>query len=116
MSPKPTNLPVKIGLILGAIMFFVNGVSDILNDRSIFGIIQLVGAALNSIMLFRLKSITVSQSIEYIIFFVNSIVALIIAYDYIKSGADYIQYVWILTALLYILVIFVKRRRVARTN
>jgi len=93
----------------------MNGVIAISQTKLTFGIIQILVSLLNFGMLFNFKSISTKQYLGDLILIMNSLVALIIAFEYIKTGGKYIQYVWMFTSVLYLVVLVIKKRK-ARSN
>ncbi|MEM9823691.1 MAG: hypothetical protein AAF985_21575 [Bacteroidota bacterium] len=66
---------------------------------------------LNFAMLLNVKSFPAKQRIEDLIFVINSIIALVIAYEYQTSGAKYIQFAWGLTSIIYVVVLIIRKRK-----
>ena len=89
----------------------MNGILAISKANLFFGIIQIVGSVLNFGILLNTKSISAKQKTEDLILVMNSMIALIIAFEYFKDGGKYIQYVWMLTSILYIIVLVIKRSK-----
>lgn len=102
---------LRFGFLLGGFLLLMNGVIAISQAKLIFGIIQILVSLLNFGMLFNFKSINSKQKLEDLIFIMNSLIALIIAFEYIRTGGQYIQYVWMFTSILYIVVLVIKRRK-----
>lgn len=102
---------LRFGFILGGFLLLMNGVVAISQTKLLYGLIQILGSILNFGMLLNLKSVNYKQKLEDLIFVMNSVIALIVAFEYINLGGKYIQYVWIFTSILYIAVLVIKNRK-----
>lgn len=101
----------RVGFILGGLLLLMNGLVALGANQPLFGSIQLVAAGLNIGMLFKSFSERSKQRLEALLFLMNSVMSLFIAIGYVQSGAHYIQYVWIFSALLYVVVFFIRIRK-----
>ncbi len=106
----------KFGFILGAFLFLLSGINAISEGQYVFAAIQILAAILNIGMLFQFNNARKRQIGEMLIFLLNSIIALVIAIQYIQSGTQGIQYVWLVTALLYLVVMLIKKRKTSSSN
>lgn len=116
MSSKRKKRLARFGFILGGLLFLMNGIAALSQTQFVFGLLQLVGALLNFGMLVKLKSIDAKQKLTNYIFGINSIIALVIAFQYVKTGGRYIQYVWILTAVVYMLALITKNKKAINSS
>lgn len=101
----------RFGFILGGILLMMNGVIALGQSQIAFGLIQIILAILNFAMLFNFIKLKSKLKMDDLIFILNSLIALIIAISYIKAGGEYIQYVWILTSIIYIVALLYKKRK-----
>lgn len=73
--------------------------------------LQLLAAFLNLSMLVPFKSRPMKGKLELGILVMNILVALSIAIDYILIGKTYIQYAWMLVAIMSCVTLLIKLRR-----
>ncbi|GAB5564267.1 MAG: hypothetical protein Wins2KO_13300 [Winogradskyella sp.] len=106
----------RFSFILGGLLLLMNGIVSINETKLTFGIIQIFSSMLNFGMLLNIKLISVKQKTEDLILVMNSIIASIIAFEYLKSGGKYIQYAWLLTSIIYLVVLFIKKRKTMPNN
>ncbi|XOV93619.1 MAG: hypothetical protein ACFHWX_02690 [Bacteroidota bacterium] len=90
----------KITFILNGTLFLLGGVAVIDEGNLALGLFQLFTSLLNYVMLIRFSNTRIRQGFEYAMYIMNIVIALLVAFEYIKMGKSYIQYAWILAAIL----------------
>lgn len=103
----------KIAFILNGFLFLMNGVMLIDTSQFAFGSIHLVAAVFNFSMLYNFKNFKINASFDYVIFILNIIISAVVAIQYMQAGKSYIQYPWLIAALLstFALVLKIKKRK-----
>ena len=108
---KRKRLSKIVGALNGAL--FLMGAFSLFGEGKIFfGVLQLIASVFNFIGLARFGNLNVNFFFQQAILLMNVIVALSVAIDYVNKGTQYIQYVWMLTALLSlgVFVLFLRRK------
>ena len=99
MDEKRKQTLSKISYALNGTLFLASGILLLDEGKSLFGLMQVAAALLNLGMLPQFKY-QIKQKFSSAIHVMNVTVALATAVDYIQSGKSYLQYLWILAALL----------------
>lgn len=93
----------KVKQAINAFPFLTSSLDYFVKNELSMAIICLAIAIIN---LLAIKFIKIHQNIRAIILMgFNSILAILIAFDYLNSGSKYIHIAWFLVALLYVVVI-----------
>jgi len=100
MSKNKKEKLYKVPTILNAFLFVFSGFTFIGSNKILFGIIQIVAGSLNLILLPNRIPQKTKTIFSYLVFVFNIIVAVTISIDYFNAGKEYIQYVWIVVALI----------------
>lgn len=105
---------IRFSTILAALLFAMSALSFFKAGQVLFGFILLIISGLNiTVLVFLNKR---QRTTNIVLNFMNTIAASITAYDYIQRATDYIHYVWMLTAFMFltltIYLIFKKDRRI----
>lgn len=96
---------------LNGCLFLLSGITACLDWKIVFGIIQIIAGLINLSFLLKRLTATQKNGLQILVYLMNIIVAITVALDYYNEGTEYIQYVWILTALISVipLVIFLRK-------
>ena len=90
-------------------MLFLLGAWGFINDQKLFfAAIQLLASLLNFGMIWNLRKGLNKSWLELTILFMNIIVALTVAIDYIQAGKTYIQYAWFFAAFMSAIAFLIK--------
>ena len=89
---------IRFVLIVNAFTLFMGGLHFVGDGKIGFGSLQFITAALNVALLFTNTPARTSYCLYLLLFALNILIAISIAYDYIQQGSKYIQYMWMLTA------------------
>ena len=108
-SPKKQKINL-FTFILSGILFVMGGLLLILEDKTWLGVIQVIAGAFNFGVAI-LKSRKFKSWLELVILFFNILVAASVAWDYILEGKKYLQYAWIMAALLSAIAMIITLRK-----
>jgi len=108
ISERKKKRAGKIAFILNGLLFVLNGVVIVGEAKLFFGIIQIIAGLLNFGMLSQKIKPQTRNILDYAIFLINIVIALLIALDYSQQGKAYIQYAWIFISVLYFLALLYK--------
>lgn len=98
--------------VLAGILFLLSGFGFIENGKLLFGIFQIAGGALNLFHGFNLKKqFYKNKNLSLAVGIANIIIPFTIAVDYFQSGAKYIQYVWVLVAVISLVAFIIHIRK-----
>lgn len=115
MNQKKHKPIERITFLLNGFVFILNGVILTSDLKLIFGLIQILAGISNIIML-AVKIERTKQKLYYLIFVLNILVALATSFDYFILGKKYIQYVWILIALLSLITLIMHSKKVKKVK
>ena len=106
----------KIVFGLNGVLFLLGGITLLEEAKVVLALIQLIAAITNLAMLPRFIPEARKVYLSIIVLIMNVVVNASIFYDYLMAGKQYIQYVWLLAALLSVvaLVVIVRRGRHGR--
>lgn len=94
----------RLSFLNGA-LFLLGSLNFFESEKYLFAIIIIGAALINFYIGFRPST---SFSIKnYGVNFFNFIVAVVIAWDYIQQGTNYIQYLWMFIAFMYLVVLLI---------
>lgn len=94
--------------VLNGFLFLLGGVGLLNDGKIVFGIAQIIASVLNFGMLSKFRKTEYKYLLELLILVVNVIVCVLIAIDYIQMGKMYIQYMWIIAAIISTIALIVK--------
>lgn len=89
-----------IVFVLNGILFFLGGIGLLGEGKVLFGAIQLVAGTSNLAILLGTRKSHRRHIINLVILLMNVLVAGSIAWDYTLAGKQYIQYAWLVAALM----------------
>jgi hypothetical protein len=90
----------RFSSILAIFLFAMSALSFFKAGTYLFGFIILIISFLNVIAIVFLKD--KKKMVNVILNALNAVAAGIVAYDYVSQGTSYIQYVWMLTTLIFL--------------
>jgi hypothetical protein len=99
MKSQRRMLLNRLSFLLNGLAFLMNGITLVTDLRLLFGIVHIL-AGVSNISLLIIKVEKIKHKFYIMIYIFNIIVALLTSYDFFISGKTYIQYVWILIALM----------------
>lgn len=107
------NKLARIAFALNGSLFLMGGILLAGDDKYAFALIQILAAVLNIAMLLRITNSKTVNKLNYAILIMNVVVCLSIAIDSFMVGKSYIQYAWIIAAVVSFvaLLIQVKKNR-----
>jgi hypothetical protein len=107
------NRFTKLAFSINGLLFLMGGISLINDGKSILGVIQLLASIFNITMILKIRNKSSIEKLNYIILAMNIVVCLSIAIDNILAGKLYIQFVWIIAAIvsLVALILQIKRKK-----
>lgn len=113
MNAKIKNKLNRIVFLLNGFLFLLGGIVLIDETKWTFGVLHFLGSALNLGMIIKFENKKTKEIIEYAVLAVNVVVSLAIAIDYQLAGKAYIQYAWLMAAIMssVALGIHIKRRK-----
>lgn len=114
MNNKIKNRFLRLAFLLNGLIFLFAGAMLISDNKVVFGILQLLASILNLSMIIHFRNENAKKKIEYAILIANIIVSLSIAIDYILSGKLYIQYMWIMAAVMSAIAVIIQVKREKR--
>ncbi|WP_422360014.1 hypothetical protein [Reichenbachiella sp.] len=89
-----------IVFVVNGILFFLGGAGLLGEGKVIFGAIQIVAGACNIAILIGTRKSHRRHIINLLILLMNVVVAGSISWDYTLAGKQYIQYAWLVAALM----------------
>ena len=102
---------MRVPFALNGFLFALGGFT-LINEHAIWsGLIQIFASLLNFSILLKSINIRWRSRINEAILIMNIVVALSIASNYHTSGKSYIQYAWLMTALMSFVVLFLYFRK-----
>lgn len=102
---------IKITFILNAFLFLLGGIDLIELQQPIFGSLHLLAGFSNLLLVITFKNEILKKKLNYLVLIFNIIVATTIAINCFNNGKQYIQYAWILAALLSLLVLLTQLKQ-----
>ncbi len=90
----------RVTFLLNGFIFIIGGTDVIQDNKVLFGIFLLSAAILNLSILIKFSKEKIRATLGKLILLVNIIVAFVTAVDYFISGKKYIQYAWLLIAIM----------------
>lgn len=90
----------RFSSMLAIFLFAMSALSFFKVGTYLFGFILLIISFLNVIAIVFLKD--KKKVVKVILNFLNAIASGIVTYDYMTQGTSYIQYVWMLTTLIFL--------------
>lgn len=97
--------------VINGILFFLGAAGLFEDGKVVFGTIQLVAGICNMAILTSSKKSHRRHIINLVILLMNVMVAGSIAWDYTMAGKQYIQYAWLVAALMSLTVFAVQLRK-----
>ncbi|MDW3195352.1 MAG: hypothetical protein R8G66_23450 [Cytophagales bacterium] len=113
MTEPKSKKGARFLFILNGILFLLGAYSLIDEAKFIHATVQGLAGIINLIMFVRTRNDLQQFKGHLMIFLMNVIICLMVAYDLHTSGKSYIQYVWLLSALfsMIAMVIFYRKER-----
>ena len=108
---KKKNKLIKIAFLLNGLLFLVGGIVLINEGKLIFGIIQILASILNITMILKIRNKKTIEILNYLILAMNIIVCISIAVDNILANKSYIQFAWIIAAIVSLVAIIVQIKK-----
>lgn len=102
---------IKTTFILNAFLFLLGGIDLIELQQPIFGSLHLLAGFCNLLLVITFKNEAIKRKLNYLVLIFNCIVATIIAINCFNNGKQYIQYVWILAAVLSLFVLLMQLKQ-----
>jgi hypothetical protein len=90
----------RFSSMLAIFLFAMSALSFFKAGTYLFGFIVLIISFLNVIAIVFLKD--KKKTVNVILNLLNAIAAGITAYDYLRQGTSYIQYIWMLTTFIFL--------------
>lgn len=97
---KTKNKLAKVAFVLNGVLFLMGGVLLIGEGKNVFGIIQFLASILNIAILLNFRNKRSVSKLNIAIFVINLLVCLSISLDYFLAGKSYIQYLYIVAAII----------------
>ncbi len=113
MSKGKAQKSARFLFILNGSLFLLGAFSLFEEGKYIQASVQAAAGIVNLIMLIRTRNRQWQLKGHMAIFLMNVLVCLLAAYDHYTSGKTYLQYVWLLSALLSVvaMVIFYRKQQ-----
>ncbi len=111
MNRKIKDRLNKFAFLTASLVFILGGIEMLGENKPLFSAIQFIAGFCNIIMVWLINKQTVKLLFEYLILILNVIAAITISVYYFSTGSNYIQYAWILVAVISVLAIVFKRRK-----
>ena len=111
MKRKFKNNITKLTFIINALVFFTGGMELIAEEKLTFSIVQFVAGICNFLMIFSFSKKKPKVLLNYFILIMNVIAASSVSIYYFTTGGRYIQYAWMLVAVMSAIVIFIHKRK-----
>lgn len=89
-----------IVFIINGLLFFLGGAGLLSEGKYVFGLIQVVAGISNMAILVGTRKSHRRHILNLVILLMNVLVAGSIAWDYTLAGKQYIQYAWLVAALM----------------
>ena len=105
-----------IAFSLNGLLFLMGGILLIDDGKLIFAVIQILAAILNIIMALQIKNKKNIKTLNFILLAMNVIVCISIAIDNILVGKSYIQYVWMIAAIISLVALILQLRKKSLPN
>lgn len=116
MNPSRKARLQKIAFVLNGSLFLLGAYGMWEQGKWLFASLQLAAGVLNLLMLLAVLRQRYSHTMASLLLLMNVLVAVSVAVDYFLAGKDYIQYVWLLTALISAVVLLLRWRRGASAS
>ena len=111
MKPEQKKRFIRLANLLNGLIFLLGAVALLKESKTVLAIPQLVASVLNFSLLLKIRNDKLALGMSIAVFVLNILVCLTIAVDYFLSGSSYIQYAWILAAVLSLIaLIFLLKR------
>ncbi len=104
-TPGQISVFTKISLIANVILFAVNGVIYLMEDRNLVAVILFTASLLN--IIWALFAIPVRNLVFAILNFIFTIIAIAIGVDFQLADSPYLAMLWFAIGLIYIIIGFV---------
>ena len=91
---------LRFTFILNGFIFLMGGISAMGVGKLWLGAPQLLAGIFNLLMVVQFLGTNPKKYINYLIYLMNAVVAIFVCMDYIQSGTQYIQYVWMFVAVM----------------
>jgi ABC-type transport system involved in cytochrome c biogenesis permease subunit len=91
---------VNAVFLLNGLLFLLGGIGLVQENKIVVGIPHFMAAFLNLSMLANMLTRRMRAWADYVVYAMNIVVASFIAVDYFLMEKKYIQYVWILAAIM----------------
>ena len=112
MNPERKARLQKMVFVLNGSLFLLGSYDLLGQGKLLFAVLQALAAALNFIMLLSIARQRYSKTMSTLLLLMNVLVALSIAFDYhFHQGKEYIQYAWVLAALISVLALVLKLKK-----
>lgn len=99
-----------LAFVINGFVFLLGGSLLLEEGKSIMALIQWLAFLLNLAMVLKFWKRRVMERLSYSILFMNVVACLSMAIDAIISGKSFIQYAWILAALISIIALVIHYR------
>ena len=93
----------------------MGGIGLITDNKLIFGFLQILASVLNIYMLINFKNEKPTKNNELSVLILHIIVCISISVDFIHSGKLYIQYAWMIAALMSMMALVMQFRKKKKT-
>ena len=101
----------RVAFSLNGALFLLGGIVLIDEGKLVLGIIQLLASILNISMIIKISNKQKVEKLNYVILAMNVVVCLSIAIDYMLANTSYIQYVWILAAIVSLIALLIQMKK-----
>jgi len=101
----------RLVFTLNGFLFVLGGIPALMEGKPFLGVIQLAAGLFNFLLLLPIKQIQTRIWLNRIVLFLNIVVAISVALDYIAAGTRFIQYVWLLAALGSVIALWIQIKR-----
>ena len=101
----------RLVFTLNGFLFVLGGIPLLLEGKPFLGAVQLTAGLANLLLLLPIKQIRAKVWLNRVVLFLNIVVAISVALDYISSGTRFIQYVWLLAALGSVIALWIQVKR-----
>lgn len=114
---RKTKTRMRIFSFLITCCVFITGGIEMLGEhKPFFALVQFIAGTCNFLVVFLNRKLTLKLLFEYLILILNVFAAITVSVYYFSIGSNYIQYAWILVAILSVIAIIITARRKNRSD
>ena len=112
MNEKAKNKLLKITYITGAVAFISGGIDAYIQQKLLLGLLLIFAGVIN---VFMILTFNYKRELTGVAAYgLNIVTAVVISINYFQSGSKFIQYAWILLAVLTIIALIIQLNKMSQ--